>query len=597
MNISLLQNLPKTSKIALIGLGAENLQFLTWLIKTVKINPDQIVIADQKLPNLENQEILKELKIPEINKVFGDNYLGILASSVDEDPNLIKNPQSKNSEISKNLEIKYVFKSPGIWSLKTEFVSFRSLNGQDSVLSPLVFFLAKFRDQIIGVTGTKGKTTTSSLITHLLTKKGFSVNYCGNTTGISPYNFWTDLESIVDENVYFVVELSSFQLQDLGFSKISPKVAVITNYFVDHLDQHGNKEEYWQSKNQLFLHQLSGDFLVANDQISPLIPSKIVNNSTQILVNSEMVQAINSQISHELIGEHNQINLSLAVLTVQIITKIVAKVNQKPNTIENENAPETNFLLNDFTDLIEDLAYYSILLRDFQNVQHRLELVKTKNFKTVKELENNELTVKFWDDGAATEPDAVIACVKSLTENNQKLWLWLTGVDKGGNLDELAEILLTKITKNEVWKITLCGQVGQNLWQKILEIQQNQSGNQTENQTEKFGKLEKSQKENLESWKNDWKNRIILAKSFRECLNSLNFVMEIASFENFYNGNLEMESSVNLVENLTKNLENSNLANQKMVLNIALSPVGSSFDEFSNYKERSQFWLNWIAKI
>jgi UDP-N-acetylmuramoylalanine--D-glutamate ligase len=312
------------------------------------------------------------------------------------------------------------------------------------------------------------------LITHLLKKAGKKVYYCGNTTGISPYQFWNQ------EDAIFVVELSSFQLQDL--QNINPKVSVITNYYVDHQDQHTSLEEYWKAKDRIFETQNTDSFAIFNQQIKEY--SEINTKAQKIIVNQKLVNFINQRVKSPLIGEHNQYNMTLAIASVLC------------------------FLDNDFD--ISNLSIWAEKLTDYIQVEMRLE----------KFMLNDKVTV--YDDGAATEPQAVISATKTLTanlKNNQKLWLWVSGKDKGGDLTELANLI--KTLENKI-KVEYCGEVGQNL-AKLVGVN-----------------LAKKQ-------------------SLKQKLEEL----KIGDFEG----------------------------------NICLSPCGSSFDEFANYKERSALWKETFKKL
>ena len=779
-------NLVGSKKILILGFGAENQQFLDWLIQIANFDPNQILIADKKNPNSQNLEILQKLEIKQENCSFGENYLDILKDFT---------------------KIEFVFKSPGIWSESPELEFFREQkaefdqasdikkisdfnqkleiealgqidkkNGQNNqlildknetpikierILSPLVFFVSKFREQIIGVTGTKGKTTTSSLIEHFLKAKITElgnrycqieknqkhnsqnnnqqgqisaykpkVNYCGNTSGVSPYKFWTNLEQSVDLEEFFVVELSSFQLQDFGYSKISPKFAVISNYFVDHLDQHLHKFEYWKSKSQIFLHQKPTDFLISNEQFleqteyiggqiyRELGNSKVADfdfdepSNREFIIISEVSKFLKQFYKTSLLGEHNWQNLVNALFVSEIVCEIFGqnedqirqnwenkieklkqielenqtknqynfgqtetlkidknstdfslinsqtknqKLDSKANLSKNldqvepeteleesnfsktksENEPnfgkkyqtenpqtidksqekieksqkleleKTELFLENlelktsktitFYDILQNLIRYEKkqnqrIIDTFQPVKHRLELIKTiqieiqntqknilENLENSKKraLTNSEfsskspnseiesakktISVKFWDDGAATEPDAVIACVNALTENNQKLWLWIAGVDKGVDLRELADKIVQKIEANKICKLTLCGQIGENLLAKI----------------EKNPNFEKK-----------YLDKIIVCHEFQK------FKTELENTD--FNNEIKSEISHLSPKNLEQNLE---IPQEYLVLNIALSPCGSSFDEFANYKERSEFWRQNVEKL
>ena len=117
-------------------------------------------------------------------------------------------------------------------------------------------FFAKCPARIVGVTGTKGKGTTSSLIAEILRHAGYKV-WLGGNIGTSPLDFLAKVEA----RDVVVLELSSFQLMDLD---VSPKVAVCLMISPGHLDWHKNMREYVAAKGNIFWHQQPGDLAVFN---------------------------------------------------------------------------------------------------------------------------------------------------------------------------------------------------------------------------------------------------------------------------------------------------------------------------------------------
>jgi UDP-N-acetylmuramoylalanine--D-glutamate ligase len=486
--ISDLQNLPKNKQILLLGLGGEIWQFLDWLIEVVKFDPKQIVLADGK-----EQIDFKNYQKSDFGEVFlGKNYL----------------------ESLQNPDLELVFKAPGIWSLKPELEQFRHQKGADKVLSSLVFFMQKFQPQIVGITGTKGKSTTASLTHFLLQKSGFISHYCGNTTGISPYQFWTKLDQEIKCGKFFVIELSSFQLQDLGYSQISPKYSATTNYYIDHQDQHKTVTEYWAAKDNLFKFLTTSGLVVCHQELA----AKSVQLSlikSKILLSQQTTEDLTQDLDFPLRGLHNQKNLSIALCLTQSI---------KLNT--NSEAEILNQIL-------EQKNILKSILSDYKGLPHRLELVKKIKL-------SSNLEINFYDDGYATETDAVVACIDSLTmTQNDFLWLFVAGKDKGFELASLADKIKQK--KDQIWRIDFCGEVGLNI-QKAMGIEKME--------TTKFKEV---------------------VVNFRD-----NFQSKIKDFQ----GQLD-----------------PNLGDSKITLNIAFSPCGSSFDEFENYTERAEFWLENINLI
>lgn len=486
MTLQTLTDLKPDQKILLLGIGTEILQFLDWLISVVGVNPKQICIADRK--NIED--------LPDISLThFWEGYLG-----------------DSYLEAFKNPDIKYIFKAPGIWSLSPELEEFRSKNGPDSVASSLVFFIEKFKSQIVGVTGTKGKSTTSSLIQHLLLNSGYDSKYCGNTTGISPYQFWTTKNQELIDNQKFVIELSSFQLQDLGYSQVCPDFAVITNYYIDHQDQHKTVTEYWNSKDQLFLNNPK-TFVVATDQVLQK-SSHLKNIDSKIIVDASTIETIQNLVKSTLLGGHNKSNLSQSLVLVE--------------AIKSPNLGISEILKN----IADKKDFYSNLLTTFKPLSHRIELVRT--------VETPDFTINFYDDGAATEPDAVVAAIKSLTENdNHFLWLQLTGVDTNPDLTSLTKTLKDKQVK--LFRVDFCGAIGKRIYSQLY-----------------------GQEMALQNYK----------------------PMAELAFDEL---DLELEKFKKFV--ISKKLTS------KPVLQIALSPCGKSFDEFKNYLDRCNWWLEKVKSI
>ena len=144
----------RNKKIVIVGLGTENLQFLQWLKKVVQFKLENIFLADQQ------QEGFREnLKTKLFKLGFSHKEVVLLLNNLSNGKNYLK--------ILENPEIEWVIKSPGIWSLSPEFVEFRGRKSPYRVVSSLCFFFEKFRSQIVAITGTKGKSTTSNLTNHI----------------------------------------------------------------------------------------------------------------------------------------------------------------------------------------------------------------------------------------------------------------------------------------------------------------------------------------------------------------------------------------------------------------------------------------------
>jgi UDP-N-acetylmuramoyl-L-alanine---L-glutamate ligase len=528
MYLERLLSLPESQKIAVIGLGQENLQFIHWLLNVVNFNADQILLADKNTVDTSSETLSKFVSYPK-NIYCGDNYLDVL----DEE------------------SLTLVFKTPGIWSLMPKFVDFRKKHGDDSIISSLVFFYEKYRQQIIAVTGTKGKSTTASLLNHLLsTSNTITSHYCGNTTNISPYQFWTDLNQEIDPNKYFVIETSSFQLQDIALTQISSKYGIITNYYIDHQDQHGGPKEYWEAKDSIFKFQ-------TNDDITLITKSVKINSQTKDkltntrLITTDFAHEIANLFQSSLKGSHNESNISQAIITY---LKIINK-----NLILTDNLQILN-------QAYKEKQYIQKALDSYIPLPHRQEIfnsfVKPIVIKTQKNEKILNLNVRFIDDGAATEPDAVVAAIKTLTSKpNQYIWLFVAGKDKGGDLENLSKSILDAQLINRLYKIYYCGQMGQNLLSHI------------------YLSLGIKNESEIESFKQTLQTEIIskekIVNDFQRWLNDHILQLE------------ELGDQSSIKEILAIDIE----------LNIALSPCGASFDEFTSYKERCLWFQDQIKQI
>lgn len=151
-----------------------------------------------------------------------------------------------------------IIKNPGV-KPGNKYLEYAKLKGKriEMDMGILLDFISP--SQVIGVTGTKGKSTTSSLIYTALKEAGENVVYAGNI-GKSVL----DIIPFVKENTLVVLEISSFQLEGWDVKKLSPKYAVITNILPDHLNYYQNMMQYAEAKRVIAKYQTTGDYLFIN---------------------------------------------------------------------------------------------------------------------------------------------------------------------------------------------------------------------------------------------------------------------------------------------------------------------------------------------
>ncbi len=148
-----------------------------------------------------------------------------------------------------------VFKSPGI-VLERDIKSYRC-----EIVSETELFMRRYGQRCIGITGTKGKSTTTSLVYHILKETGHDCIIAGNI-GVPLF----DITGRMDENTLAVCELSSHQLEYLS---TGPHIGVLLNIHEEHLDHYGTMEKYTAAKQNIYRTQREGDILVCNALLKP----------------------------------------------------------------------------------------------------------------------------------------------------------------------------------------------------------------------------------------------------------------------------------------------------------------------------------------
>ncbi|WP_298528281.1 UDP-N-acetylmuramoyl-L-alanine--D-glutamate ligase [uncultured Ruminococcus sp.] len=202
-----------------------------------------------------------------------------------------------------------VFKSPGIVLDK------HPSQLRCTVTSETQEFFTVYREQIIGITGTKGKSTVTSLIFHILRESGVDAHIAGNI-GIPVFEIVDDMkpDSVV------VCELSCHQLE---YMSVSPAEAVFLNLYEEHLDHYGSLENYYNAKKNIYLHQKNGDELIINhdirpDNIAPDIKTvSAENTAADIYVSDGVIRTAGAEYSIptdriKLLGVHNHYNIAVA---------------------------------------------------------------------------------------------------------------------------------------------------------------------------------------------------------------------------------------------------------------------------------------------
>jgi len=382
----------KSKRILILGFGLEGRNTFRFLRK---LFPKKVLgIADKN--EKVDQSCLAKQKIKLYKLHLGENYLKAL----------------------KGYDV--IIKSPGIPFKIIPRSELRKLTSQTKI------FFENYQDQIVGITGTKGKGTTAAMIYEILKAEGIKAHLIGNI-GKPVLNLlprptkwgegeFAELRSSLalrfaraDEarlqrpfsarpDVY-VYELSSHQLYNL---KKSPHIAVFLNLFADHLDYYRNFKEYADAKANITLHQKKDDYLVYNAQ------DKIVKEI------AEKSKAKKVPIK----GEYYELNKAAARAVARLF-KIPSKIIEKA-------------------------------IKEFKHLPHRLELVGTFE------------RITFYNDASATIPEATMAAVETL--GNKVETIILGGSDKNIDFKNLAK----KVLESKIKTVILFPITGKRIWKDIV---------------------------------------------------------------------------------------------------------------------------------
>ena len=190
------------------------------------------------------------------------------------------------------------------------------------VIMPSAFLLKNCRFKSIGITGTRGKSTTTNIIFQILkTHLPGKTHLAGNLPKFSPFK----LLPILRPSDTVVLELSSWELQGCRDNQISPDIAVLTNIYPDHLNFYEHLEEYSEDKMQIFSHQKPTDFLVTLESTYNQLEKQIKKylRSQLVVVSDNYYQG---SFDH-LLGDHNRQNASLALKVAELM-----KISQEQAT-------------------------------------------------------------------------------------------------------------------------------------------------------------------------------------------------------------------------------------------------------------------------
>ena len=349
-------------RILILGFGREGKSSLAFIRKYLP--HAEVGIADK------NESAFKDLEVNAANsnnpKLYsGDNYIDAVN------------------------DYDIVLKTPGI-SLKDKDIDLSKITSQTDL------FLEEFHNQIIGITGTKGKSTTSTLIYHLLKESGRDAILAGNI-GIPIF----DVVDKISNKTIIVFELSAHQLQ---FIHRSPHIGILLNVFEEHLDHFGTFEAYRDAKLNIIRKMGENDWAVTNDEFG--------YEAVKMMVKSLNYQYYDFDVNWDdvpLKGYHNRLNVKAALCAIHA-----------------------------FGIPVDDVLPH---LYTFKPLEHRQELVGTFG------------GVTFYNDSISTIPQATIAALQTIKNVS---FLLLGGFDREIDYSPLIEFL----TKHPVKHVLFTGKAG-----------------------------------------------------------------------------------------------------------------------------------------
>ena len=264
---------------------------------------------------------------------------------------------------------------------------------------------------IIGITGSDGKTTTTSLIYHILKEKGYNC-YLGGNIGIP---LFTKIKEMTPDDMV-VLELSSFQLMDM---QISPHIAVITNISPNHLDIHKSYEEYIEAKKNIFKYQTEKDILVIN------YDNEITKKFNTEAKGKTIYFSRKEKIDNGIIYDNGIIKSCEDKLRRHIL-------NTKDILLRGEHNYENICAAIAATSTLVEPEIQAEAVKKFKGVEHRLEFIR--------EIDG----VKWYNDSIGTSPSRTIAGLKSF---NEKIVLIAGGYDKHLDYTPIAKPIVQNVSK------------------------------------------------------------------------------------------------------------------------------------------------------
>ncbi len=407
----------KNKKVAFVGMGVANVPCAKWLAQ----NNVSVYACDGKDEKFIGEEICSELEALGVHFSLGKNYLDVLP------------------------EMDLIFRSHGILPFQNKWIGECIERGQ-RVTTEMEVFFSLCPAKIIAVTGSNGKTTTTTLISKMLEAEGNKVFLGGNIgKALMP-----ELETITEKDIA-VVELSSFQLLTMGNMVNKPDIAVVTNIECTHLDHHISLDEYVDAKRNILIYQ---------------------NSSQKTVLNADCDYSIGGRVYHDM---RFDVRGKLSEFSVKHMVSNGAYMKENGNIVYNDNGTETNVMNKDDIRIpgMHNVENYCTAIaavwgmvkpetikrvaQSFGGVEHRIEFVREYN------------GVKYYNDSIATSPSRVISGLKAF---NREIIMICGGSDKGNDFSIMVPYILQYVKL-----LVLNGATADRIYDAVVHDQNYQNSN------------------------------------------------------------------------------------------------------------------------
>ncbi len=386
-------------KILILGFGSEGRSSLAYIEKHINdIQPEKITVADLNFVEINSS-------IEDIELVIGEDYL----DSMQEADIVLKSPGIHFNIFNKKLV-------DGHWELE-EYPGVE-ITGQMDLL------LKYASGNIIGVSGSKGKSTTTSLVYEIL-KNNFVQTYLLGNIGVPVLDHIDEL----DENTYAAVEMGVHQLE---FTTASPKIAVITNLYPEHLDHYKGYEDYIYSKLNIARWQTEDDILVLaknEDELLKEVLPLIKESRSQVIFVSDEEKDVNSELAEQFTSIDDFVFLAGETDNGYRYSHAdeINSLKNSPNLLGRHNILDALLAIAASSRFDVDLSALAEAVAGYEGLEHRLEYVG--EFKGI----------KFYNDSIATIQEACKLAIKALKSVGELKVLLIGGLDRGLDYRDLVK--------------------------------------------------------------------------------------------------------------------------------------------------------------